>query len=119
MFWPQQLVNGTWSATPINLIKVVDKMPTLPPLVADLLYVLGMGLIAGAKDFKKAFAIPPDTDDSSVNLALLGFLKEIKSPHYEFWNSLNYKKHEFYYDHVLRYAYRPFDSNYSRNPSAN
>jgi hypothetical protein len=119
VFWPQQLVNGTWSATPINLIKAVDKIPTLPPLVADLLYVLGMGLIASAKDFKKAFVIPPDTDDSSVNLALLGFLKEIKSPHYEFWNSLNYKKHEFYYDHVLRYAYRPFDSNYSRNPSAN
>lgn len=40
----------------------------------------------------QAFIIPADNDDSSVNLALEGFLKETNSSHYKYWNSLNYNK---------------------------
>lgn len=43
-----------------------------------------------------------------MNLALLGFLKEINSEHYDFWNSFHSNK-EAYYDRALKYAYRPFN----------
>lgn len=59
----------------------------------------------------QAFIIPADNDDSSVNLALEGFLKETNSSHYKYWNSLNYNKLG-YYKNLLKYAYRPFESNY-------
>ena len=71
---------------------------------------IGLGIINVALAAKSGLLIPPDNDDSSVNLALLAYMKSINSSHYEFWNSLNYKKKEFY-DLVLKYAYRPFDAN--------
>lgn len=66
------------------------------------------------RDMAKSFVIPADNDDSSVNLALLGLLNETKSPHFDFWNSLNLKKQEFY-TRALKYAYRPFSN--SKNHS--
>ena len=62
----------------------------------------------------QVFSIPADNDDSSVNLALLGLMKETNSSHYEYWNSLNFNKIA-YYKNLLKYAYRPFDSNYPFN----
>lgn len=65
----------------------------------------------------QVFSIPADNDDSSVNLALEGFLKETNSSHYQYWNSLNYDKLS-YYKNLLKYAYRPFESNFSKNKYA-
>ena len=33
IFWPQKLVNGTWSAAPVNLIKLSQKLfpYSIPP----------------------------------------------------------------------------------------
>ena len=116
VFWPQVKVNGTWSASPTNLVHTLDKfLPSnLSPKEQDFLTKIGLRIIIGAAQVKKSFIIPPDNDDSSVNLALLGMLKETSSPHYEFWNSLNYKKNE-YYQTALKYAYRPFGPNMTLN----
>ena len=81
-FWPQILVNGTWSSYAKNLLNSINILPTPPPKVADFLTKIGLGILAQAKDIAKFFCIPADNDDSSVNLALLGFLKETSSKHY-------------------------------------
>lgn len=60
----------------------------------------------------QVFTIPADNDDSSVNLALLGLLKETNSSHFSFWNDFNYNKIG-YYKNLLKYAYRPFEKNHS------
>ena len=70
-FWPQVNVNGTWSAYATNLINTIDLLPNTPPLVALILDVIGLGIFAEAKSIAKAFVIPADNDDSSVNMALL------------------------------------------------
>lgn len=54
------------------------------------------------------FSIPADNDDSSVNLALLGMMKETNSSHYEWWNNFNFNKLA-YYQKLLKYSYRPFN----------
>jgi len=66
------------------------------------------------KKISDSFCIPPDNDDSGVNLALLGFMKETNSSHFSFFDSFNYNKLE-YYKRVLKYAYRPFEKNFSLN----
>lgn len=91
-FWLQSLKNGTWFAQPTNLLRTVNAIPNFSPLVQNILDILGLGLIIQAKYIARAFTIPADNDDSGVNLALLGFMKETNSPHYSFWNSLNSKK---------------------------
>ena len=109
-------MNGTWSAFPTNLIYTVDKLvpDNISPRMSDFLEAIGLGFVVTASTAKTSFVIPPDNDDSSVNLALLGFLKETNSSHYPFWNSLNYKKNEFY-ARALKYAYRPFGPNITLN----
>ena len=67
-----------------------------------------MFAIAFAKQYLKIFCIPPDTDDSSVNIALMGYLHELDSEHYPFWHSYNYNIKGFM-DKISLYAYRPFD----------
>ena len=117
-FWSQENMNGTYSAYATNLISTINMLPNIPPLMGLFLDVIGLGIFASAKSIAKAFVIPPDNDDSSVNMALMAFLKETNSSHFSFWNSLNLKKQE-YYDRVLKYAYRPFEENYGPNPQAN
>jgi hypothetical protein len=73
-----------------------------------------LSIIGYAKDIAKAFCIPADNDDSSVNLALLGLLHETKSSHYDFWNSIHPKK-QAYYQQALKYAYRPFGASMNVN----
>ena len=118
-FWPQTLVNGTWSATPQNLFGIVNHIlpQTMPFALIVFFQLIGLGVLDFAYAAKFEFVIPPDTDDSSVNLALLAFLKETKSKHYEFWNSLNFKKKQFY-ERALKYAYRPFGPNMTLNHRA-
>ena len=94
MFWQQVLVNGTWSAVPTNLVKALDHVTVsnYSPTESKILTALGLNFLLWIPYAKTSFIIPPDNDDSSVNLALLAFLKETNSSHYSFWNSLNYKK---------------------------
>ncbi len=66
----------------------------------------------------QVFSIPADNDDSSVNLVLIGLMKLTNSLHYSYWNSLNSNKIA-YYKNLLKYAYRPFESNFSFNRFAN
>lgn len=70
------------------------------------------------KKFADFFCIPPDNDDSGVNLALLGLMKETNSSHFAFFDSFNYNKLEFY-NRVLKYAYRPFENNFTQNKRCN
>ena len=74
-FWPQAKVNGTWTAQAKNLVHSVNILPTPPPFLQKLLDAVGLSILGQAKDIAKAFCIPADNDDSSVNLALLGFLQ--------------------------------------------
>lgn len=53
-------------------------------------------------------------DDSSVNIALLGYLKDVKSKHYSYWEEQNTNIDTFY-ERVLKYAYRPFSPINSRS----
>ena len=74
-FWPQAKVNGTWTAQAKNLVHSVNILPTPPPFLQKLLDAVGLSILGYAKDIAKAFSIPADNDDSSVNLALLGLLQ--------------------------------------------
>jgi len=75
-FWPQNYVNGTWIAQPINLINIANMIPSkLPKPLMFIFEKLGLDIIIALKDLVKVFTIPADNDDSSVNLALLGLLK--------------------------------------------
>lgn len=50
-------------------------IPNLPPFINKYLDKHGLNIVKFMKSISKAFAIPPDNDDSGVNLALLGLLK--------------------------------------------
>jgi hypothetical protein len=50
-------------------------IPNFPPFIKKYLDKHGLDFITLIKSMSKAFAIPPDNDDSGVNLALLGLLK--------------------------------------------
>ena len=95
-FWPQVKINGTWSAQASNLVHSVDLIPHANAFEQKILDKLGLSIIGQAKNIAKAFCIPADNDDSSVNLALLGLLHQTKSTHYDFWNSLHHKKQAYY-----------------------
>lgn len=86
-FWPQKLINGTWSSVASNLFALIDLMPDFPPEVQQFLSKIGLGIWANAKELKKQFVIPADVDDSSVNIALLGYMKELQSKYYPYWQS--------------------------------
>ena len=108
-FWPQELVNGTWSAHPINLFKIIYRIfPNFPPKVREWMTNHGLFILAYGRAFLEIFCIPSDTDDSSVNIALLGYLNELKSTHHEYWRNHNFKLQD-YYNRISKYAYRPFD----------
>ena len=118
-FWPQNFVNGTWIAQPTNLLNVANMIPGhLPKPVMFLMEKLGLDIIFAMKDLVNVFTIPADNDDSGVNLALMGLLKQTKSKHFLFWKNFNFNV-EDYYRRVLKYAYRPFDSNFTGNKFAN
>lgn len=50
---------------------------------------MGLDGILSFKEMAKHFTTPADNDDSSVNLVLLGMLKETKSKHFDFWKEIN------------------------------
>lgn len=113
-FWPQKLINGTWSSFSTNLFRIIDLLPNLPAKVKKFLEDHGWPDIADAKAYKKHFHIPADLDDSSVNIALLGYLNEANSKHLLFWQQNNFNFDAFY-KKVLYYAYRPFNPKHYRS----
>lgn len=106
-FWPQQRINATWSAASVNLFALIDLVPNLPSKIQSWLSNHGLGIWTYAKEMKSQFCIPADVDDSSVNIALLGYMQELGSSSYHFWQKFNFNTRQFY-DRVLKYAYRPF-----------
>ena len=70
---------------------------------------LSFGMYSFGKSLKNVFCIPADIDDSSVNLILLGLMREVGSEHYTFWREFNFNINKFYNQVVLKYAYRPFE----------
>jgi hypothetical protein len=106
-FWPQERINGTWSSSSVNLFALIDQIPNLPAKLQTYLSNHGLGIWVYAKGMKSQFCIPADVDDSSVNIALLGYLQELNSQHYLFWQQQNFNLASFY-ERVLQYAYRPF-----------
>jgi hypothetical protein len=83
-FWPQTLINKTYSAFPINLNHVVDLVPTLPDWLLNILNDIGLGVLGEIDTIKNAFRIPPDTDDSSVNMGLWNYMRKVKNVHPDF-----------------------------------
>lgn len=74
VFWPQIKINGTWSARSSNVAHTISLM-TPPDSWNKILTRLGLSVLYEFKQMFKYFCIPPDNDDSSVNLALLGIMK--------------------------------------------
>ncbi len=75
VFWPQKLINGTWTAQSDNLFGITNSLPMLPKPITKWMKNHGLGFFSFIKGISKVLTIPADNDDSSVNLALLGLLK--------------------------------------------
>ena len=78
-FWPQTLVNDTWSAVPTNIQNYMDLLPDFPPWVQTILEKIGLKALNYLNDFAKILRIPADTDDSGCNLALGALLSRMQS----------------------------------------
>lgn len=86
-FWRQQLVNGTWSQAPETMLNLINSAPKIPKFFIEFLKKIKLGNVAGFLEtfelmtqfFMYAFRIPPDADDTSVNIALTGLLYKMQS----------------------------------------
>lgn len=63
-------MNGTWSAKSVNLVNVLKMSPSIPKYLDGFFEKIGLGILTQTKNFINYFVIPPDNDDSSVNIAL-------------------------------------------------
>ena len=78
-FWRQKNINGTWSQSPDTMI---NNLPDIPDSFINILNKLGAKSLSlfistfksMTKSFTYAFRIPADADDTSVNMALTGYL---------------------------------------------
>lgn len=86
-FWRQQLVNGTWSQSPETMLNLIKIAPHFPKFFIDFLKKVKLDNVANFLEvfdfmtqvFMYAFRIPPDADDSSVNIALTGLLYKMQA----------------------------------------
>ena len=119
-FWPQKY-NGTsktWQSYPMNLHHLLDFAATLNATKLEtILDKLGLHNVAEIIDhllsmqngMKNVFKIPPDFDDTFVNLGLGALLTEVKQDFPEShaqWISQNTNLSSIY-DALKKYAYRP------------
>ncbi|XP_056009865.1 uncharacterized protein LOC125650247 isoform X2 [Ostrea edulis] len=118
-FWPQ-IYNDTtqsWQSTPENLLQLFQLSDKLPvKSVEELLRLMGLDDVATVMDhllheksmFAAAFHIPPDFDDTFVNIGLGSLLKEIPdySDLFDKWRSTNSNVTSVL-QALKRYAYRP------------
>ncbi|KAL4512370.1 hypothetical protein ABPG72_005372 [Tetrahymena utriculariae] len=108
-FWSQKLINGTWGAAPSNLEHVAQLAASFPPWLKKWLDAIGYSYISHASEMSKVFRVPPDADDSSVNIALGQKLKQFESltKIEQKWNKMNFNI-SAYYELLKSHAYRPF-----------
>jgi hypothetical protein len=119
---------GIWSQYSGNMNKVVDLLPTFSNGFLKTLNMLGLKSLSdifktynGLREgFLHAYRIPPDTDDTSVNLGLTARLNNFPNLRNitENWTDSNSNFTELF-DIFKRYAYRPFlnETKKSRNIS--
>ncbi|XP_076463625.1 uncharacterized protein LOC143295856 isoform X2 [Babylonia areolata] len=127
-FWPQvyNQTTGMWESTPTNLLKAFHVFDVVPVRVLEeVLKVLGMGdlehflesVLSMRSIFERAFHIPPDFDDTFVNLGLGALLKDLDQEFPEaldLWTSQNSNLTSAL-DALKRYAYRPFSQDQNVN----
>ncbi|XP_059145509.1 uncharacterized protein LOC131932596 [Physella acuta] len=127
-FWPQ-VYNQTlqvWQCTPQNLLGVFQMIGDLPlNTLEEILKIFGLNnlakdieLILNQKDiFVRAFHIPPDFDDTFVNLGLGSLLYQMRDQFqtgWQLWSSQNTNITSAI-DALKKYAYRPFSSDPNQN----
>ncbi|KAK3776415.1 hypothetical protein RRG08_023768 [Elysia crispata] len=128
VFW-SQVYNETikyWRTEPDNLLSLFESTDKLPVGALEaILKDLGLGELAKTIDgliksksmFLQAFRVPPDFDDTFVNLGLGSILHELKadfSSSYTKWTESNDNIQTAI--NVLKdYAYRPFSENPDQN----
>ncbi|XP_041377849.1 uncharacterized protein LOC121390166 isoform X2 [Gigantopelta aegis] len=127
-FWQQRYNESVdfWQSSPDNLYHVLDIIRSLP--IKDIEKLLDW---LGLKDVEKfvdklynmvysagsAFQIPPDFDDSFLNLGLGSLLLEMKADfptELSLWKESNTNVTSVF-DALKRYAYRPFSANKNIN----
>jgi hypothetical protein len=126
-FWPQvfnKSVN-TWQQRPENLENLANRVIKRVEELEDLLKILNLdNLVWIAEMVKKlinmcleVLGIPADFNDSFVNLGIGGALSQLQAVYpdqYRKWRTLNSDMAGLA-DLTLKYAYRPFDSDSSKN----
>ncbi|RUS77973.1 hypothetical protein EGW08_014282 [Elysia chlorotica] len=127
-FWPQSLDKSVnyWQSAPVNLVAAFDMVSKLPlNLTMEAMKLVGLGDMAkyvkeivDSKDmYLQAFHIPPDFDDTFVNIGLGSLLFQMKDEFpktWSLWNELNPNVTSVF-DDLKKYAYRPF----SKDPVVN
>lgn len=127
-FWPQNYNStyNTWQSTPINIRDLVLNVVDLPwPELEKILAAVGLGevseLIKKGIDqlaqFIDVFQIPPDFDDTYLNMGLgatLSQLQKIYPGIFDNW-SKSYSDVKQLIDATVKYAYRPFDNDSNNN----
>lgn len=102
-FWKQENVNGTWAQAPDTMLNLVKNAPHFSPWFLSLLRKIGLSNLADFLEtfqimtgfFLYAFRIPPDADDTSVNMALTGLLYKHQLFNQKDKNIINYHFNKF------------------------
>eukprot|EP00058_Branchiostoma_floridae_P009045 XP_002594533.1 hypothetical protein BRAFLDRAFT_87756 [Branchiostoma floridae] len=128
-FWPQvyNKTSGVWVQSPENLLQVIqlseNDFPwnTIKTILLDLgLHDLWNDVVTMQelmKDVSNAYRIPPDFDDSSLNLGLGTQLLQLKDSFplaYQSWASNNTDLQSLQ-NHLKSYAYRPLSKDNNAN----
>ncbi|UJR38379.1 hypothetical protein I4U23_031049 [Adineta vaga] len=126
-FWPQTYneTTNTWESTPDNLRYLIMDLDRNLLIIEDILKVLGIKNIAelidkirtGSASFKDVFEIPPDFDDTYLNIGLGVQLKLLQDKYpslYSRWSQTNSNMKKLI-DLTLEYAYRPSSQSLDQN----
>ncbi|GFN97638.1 hypothetical protein PoB_002414400, partial [Plakobranchus ocellatus] len=128
VFWPQVYNKTTdyWLTTPDNLLYLLDSTDDFPAgAVEKILEALGLGelakdiqqLLASKDMFRQAFRVPPDFDDTFVNLGLGSLLYSLRDELGSSWHAWRNRNSNITsaIDALKAYAYRPFSDNRDLN----
>nr|KAG5710699.1 hypothetical protein BaRGS_035101 [Batillaria attramentaria] len=127
-FWPQKYnqSTGTWQSTPRNMLRAFGFFDVVPAkLVEDFLKMIGLGdvakifqsILSMRSTFQRAFHIPPDFDDTFVNMGLGSLLADLGDDMPDalaLWREQNSNVTSAL-DALRQYAYRPFSSDQNVN----
>ena len=126
-FWSQifNRTTKTWESMPDNLHYLIQDVDGNLEIIEKILKTLGIKNIAQFLDkvletlerFNEAFEIPPDFDDTYLNIGLGAQLKLLQNQYpsiYQRWTQNN-SNMQALADLTLRYAYRPSSDNFNEN----